>query len=327
MRSLYPEIENYNSGFLKVSNLHNIYYEESGNPKGIPVVHLHGGPGACSSPKNRQNYNPEKYRIILFDQRGCGQSTPFGELAENTTPHLIEDIEKLRKHLNIKSWVVSGRSWGSTLAIAYAENYPGKVRALFIGGVFLGEKDNINWLENPNGAASLFPDLYDPFKKYIPKTEQNKLTSAYYNKLNSSNFETQKQAAINHLTWEGGISKMEFRIQEEDEEKSKNPPEEKEETDYNFLITLSKIETHYMINNLFMEEKELIQNAYKIKNIPGIIIHGRYDMVCPMDNAWKLHKHWEKSELIIVPDCGHSGSEPPTVNEIINATDKIATWF
>ena len=259
MKELYPEIEAFNTEFLEVSDIHTIYYEESGNPKGIPIVHLHGGPGACSSPKNRQNYNPDKYRIILFDQRGCGQSTPQGELEENTTPHLIEDMEKLRKYLNIDKWVVSGGSWGSTLAIAYAEKYPNNVKALFIRGVFLATKQAVNWLHSPAGAAVLFPDTFKPYQNFIPENERNNMPLAYYNRLTSNDYETRKQAAITQLTWEESISKMEFRIKEDEDEKAKNPPEEEKETDYNFLITLAKVENHYNINSFFMAENSLFQ--------------------------------------------------------------------
>ncbi len=323
MKDLYPEIEAYNTETLKVSAIHTIYFEESGNKNGIPVIHLHGGPGSGCSPKNRQNYNPNKYRIILFDQRGCGQSTPQGELQENTTPNLIEDIEKLRKHLNINTWVVSGSSWGSTLAIAYAEKYPQYVKTLFIRGVFLATQKEADWTQKPDGAASFFPDKYEPYKNFIPKNEQNNLPLAYLKRLTGNNYELAKQAAINHLTWEGSLLKMEYRAKKEalEKESALNPTEE--ETDYDFLITLSKILNHYTVNNFFINEGELLKNAHKLKNIPVIIIQGRYDMFCPLKTAWKLHNILNNSKLIIVSDAGHSGSEPETVDAIINATDEI----
>jgi proline iminopeptidase len=327
MKELYPEIEAYNTGFLAVSNTHSIYFEESGNPKGIPVVHLHGGPGAASSPKNRQNYDAKKYRIVLFDQRGCGQSTPQGELSENTTADLIEDMEKLRQHLKIEKWVVSGGSWGSTLALAYAQTYPEYVMALFVRGIFLAREKEVAWSHDAHGAASLFPDLYEPYRDFIPQDKRDNFPQAYLDILNGDDYELKKQAAITHLTWEGGVSKMEFRLQEEAQEKLENPPEEKEETDFDFLITLSKMLNHYTVNNFFMEDGALLKNIDKIQDIPGVIIQGRYDVVCPVQSAWELHKAWPKSELVIVPDCGHSGSEPPTVDAIIHATNKIANWF
>lgn len=333
LTELFPEVEPYNTGMLPVSDIHTIYFEESGNQKGIPVVHLHGGPGAASTPKNRQSYNPDKYRIIIYHQRACGFSTPQGELTENTTQHLIEDMEKLRKHLGIEKWVVSGRSWGSTLGILYAQNYPERVMALFIGGVFLATQQEARWMHSENGAASFFPDLYADYRDYIPTDEQSNLAKAYLTRVTNGNVESQIEATLSHMVWEGGLLKMEYRLKEEEAEKERekleNPPaEEAEEAeDYSFLITLSKLLNYYAVNHHFLEDGAIAKNFHKLKGIPGIIIQGRYDMFCPVKTAWDLHKNWPESELIIIPDGGHSSSEPPTQEAILKATEKIADWF
>jgi proline iminopeptidase len=309
-RTLYPEIEQRSTGRLKVSNLHEIYFEESGNPKGQPVVFVHGGPGGGTSPKNRRYFDPDKYRIILFDQRGCGQSTPHAELKENTTWDLVADIEKLRTHLKIDKWHVFGGSWGSTLSLAYAETHPEKVKSLCLRGIFLCRPKEIQWFYQ-EGASKIFPDFWDKYLEVIPESERGDLVKAYYSRLTSNDKATRIKAAKAWSVWEGSTSRL---IPDQDLMHDFDDPE--------FAIAFARIECHYFTHNAFFEtDNWLLDNVDKIRKIPAVIVHGRYDVVCPIENAWELHKAWPEAKLHIVPDAGHSAMEDGIIDQLVTAMD------
>ncbi|HXK60761.1 MAG TPA: prolyl aminopeptidase [Acidobacteriota bacterium] len=311
---IYPPIEPFRTGRIKVSDIHELYFEESGNPGGKPVVFLHGGPGGRSDPRHRRFFHPEKYRIVNFDQRGCGQSTPAGCLIENTTWNLVEDIEKLREFLQIEKWQVFGGSWGSTLALAYAESHPDKITELVLRGIFLGSKAEIRWCCQEGGASNLFPDAWEPFRNYIPEAERGDLLLAYYRRLNSEDRAVQMEAARIWSSWEAAISRL--------------VPDPRFTADYEqdeTTLTFARIETHYLVNNCFLEvDGQLLRDVEKIRHIPGVIVQGRYDVVCPMANAWVLYQAWPEAELIISPDAGHSAGEPSTSRALVAATDRFA---
>lgn len=313
MRELYPKIEPRVTGHLKVSELHEIYYEACGNPNGKPVVFLHGGPGGGLIDKYRQYFDPNLYNIILFDQRGCGKSTPFAELRENTTWDLVSDIEKLRHHLDIKSWAVFGGSWGSTLALAYAQTHPTSVEALFLRGIFMLRKKEIDWFYQ-EGASFLYPDAWEYYQNAIPKEERHDYIKAYYKRLTGSDLSERSKAAKAWSIWEGSTSKLipdnDFieRFGEDD-----------------FADAFARIECHYFINNGFLKEDEqLLNNVDKIRHIPTIIVQGRYDVVCPMISAWELHKAWPEAKFEVIKDAGHSLSETGITDTLIRATDNFA---
>lgn len=311
---LYPEIEPYNTGKLKVSPVHEIYYEESGNPKGKPVVFVHGGPGGGTDPKQRRFYNPEKYRIILFDQRGAGKSTPYASLEENTTWDLVDDMEKIRKHLNVKKWQVFGGSWGSTLALAYAETHPEVVSELVLRGIFLLRKKEIDWFYQ-GGCDMIYPDAWEEYKNAIPADERADYVKAYYKRLTSSDKKEQLAAARAWSVWEGSTSKL---IPDLDFINHYGEDE--------FALAFARIECHYFVNKGFFKTDDwLLQNAEKLKNIPAVIVQGRYDVVCPMDSAWALHRKWPEAEFILVPDAGHSAFENGISKALVSATDKFAS--
>lgn len=307
--SLYPEIEPYNKELLKVSDLHTIFFEECGNPKGKPVVFVHGGPGGGIQPSYRRYFNPDKYRIVLVDQRGCGQSTPFAEIEENTTQHLIEDFEKIRKKLGIDKWMVFGGSWGSTLGLAYAQKYPEVVTELVLRGIFFGRTKEISWMYQ-HGASEVFPDMWEKYVEPIPVEQRNDFLSAYYNILTGENEALKQKAAIAWSVWEASISKLFM-----DKEAILKYAGDK------FSLAFARIECHFFKNKLFLEEAQLLKNAHKIVNIPGVIVQGRYDMVCPAASAWDLHKAWPIAKLEIISDAGHSISEPGIVEALVKATD------
>ncbi len=310
---MYPAIEPYNTGFLKVSGNHEVYFEQSGNPKGKPAVFVHGGPGGGTSPKHRQFFDPRKYRIILFDQRGCGKSKPYASLDANTTWDLVDDMESLRKHLSIERWQVFGGSWGSTLALAYAETHPKNVTELVLRGIFILRKKEIDWFYQ-GGASQIFPDAWDDYVEAIPPNEREDFVSAYYKRLTSSDPKIRLAAAKAWSVWEGRTSKL-F-------------PDSKMEEDYGqdeFALAFARIECHYFINRGFMKKDgQLLEDVGKIEGIPGVIVQGRYDVVCPMDSAWALHKKWKSSELIVVPDAGHSAYEFGISKALVAATDRFA---
>jgi proline iminopeptidase len=310
---LYPSIDFYNSGTLKVSSLHEIYYEESGNPKGKPVVFLHGGPGGGSEPKQRRFFNPDKYRIILFDQRGCGKSTPYASLEENTTWDLVADIEKLRTHLGIGKWQVFGGSWGSTLALAFAERHPERVSELVLRGIFLLRKQEIDWFYQ-RGASILYPDAWESYIGHIPERERSDLLAAYHKRLTDPDPQVRLAAARIWSGWEGRTSKLipeqEFVGHYEEDE---------------FALAFARIEVHYFANRGFLEcDDQLLRDVHRIRKIPGVIVQGRYDVVCPMESAWALYRAWPEAEMIITPDSGHSAFEPPNSRALVAATDKFA---
>jgi proline iminopeptidase len=313
---LYPPIEPYLTGRLKVSPLHEMHYEECGNPSGKPVVFLHGGPGGGCDAQMRRFFHPDKYRIVLFDQRGCGKSTPYASLEANTTWDLVADIEQLRRHLGIPTWQVFGGSWGSTLALAYAEKHPESVSELVLRGIFLLRKEEEEWFYQ-KGASILFPDAWEPFLEHIPEEERSDLMTAYHKRLTSEDPAVRLAAAKIWSTWEGATSKLlpdaEFTGHYEEDE---------------FALAFARIEAHYFVNGGFLEtDDQLLRDAQKIRHIPGVIVQGRYDVVCPMHSAWALHRAWPEADFVITPDSGHSAFEPPNSRALVAATDKFAGGF
>ncbi|KAL5007246.1 hypothetical protein ScPMuIL_016052 [Solemya velum] len=311
---IYPDIEPYNTGKLKVSDVHELYYEESGNKDGKPVVFLHGGPGAGTNPGNRCFFDPQAYRIILFDQRGAGKSTPPAELKDNTTWDLVEDIERLRKHLGIDRWVVFGGSWGSTLSLAYSETHPDRVKALVLRGIFTLRRKELIWFYQ-EGASMIFPDAWEEYSQFIPEVERGDLMSAYYRRLTSDDEQTRVAAAKVWSKWEMSTSRL--HVDHSLVNKA---------ADDLWAQQFARIECHFFVNGGFLKaENHLIQNADKIRHIPTTIIQGRYDAVCPMETAWLLHKALPEADFHIVPDAGHSIKEPGISRLLIKATDKYKT--
>ncbi len=313
MKTLYPVIEPFDTGRLKVSPIHELYYEQVGNPTGKPAVFLHGGPGGGITPEYRRYFDPEIYRVVLFDQRGSGRSTPPASLEENTTWHLVSDIEQLREHLRIDTWQVFGGSWGGTLALAYAETHPKRVCELVLRGIFLCRPKEIQWFYQ-EGASAIFPDVWEEYLKIIPERERSDMVSAYYRRLTSEDHTVRLEAARAWSIWEGSTSKLFF--DPEMIEKFANPE---------FALAFARIECHYFMNNSFFNsDNYLIENVEKIRHIPSIIVQGRYDVVCPLTSAWDLHKAWPEAQLHIIPDAGHSISEPGIIDALVEATDKFA---
>ncbi len=310
LREFYPEIEPYETGRMKVSDIHELYYEQVGNPKGRPIVFLHGGPGGGIHPEHRRFFDPTHYRIILFDQRGSGKSRPIAELRENDTWSLISDIEKIRTHLDIKSWIVFGGSWGSTLALTYAITHPERAAALILRGVFLCRPSEIHWFYQ-DGASHIFPDIWDEYLKPIPKVEQNQLVKAYYKRLTDTNYTTQLEAAKAWSKWEAATSRLIV---------SRKAIDEFDDPD--FAISFASIECHYFVNNAFFPTNNwILENVHKIRHIPGFIVQGRYDIVCPARSAWDLHKAWPEAELRFTSSAGHAASEPDTKSALIEAAE------
>ncbi|HET8897882.1 MAG TPA: prolyl aminopeptidase [Rhodanobacteraceae bacterium] len=311
-RSLYPEIDPFDAGQLKVSELHTLYYEQCGNPHGKPVVFLHGGPGGGCNPKCRRFFDPAAYRIILFDQRGCGRSTPHAELRENTTWDLVADIERLREHLGIDRWQVFGGSWGSTLALAYAETHPDKVSELVLRGIFMLRRTELEWFYQ-HGCDMLYPDAFETYLAAIPEVERGDLMSAYHRRLTSDDAATRLAAARAWSVWEGGTS---FLLRDESYMQSSGEDE--------FALAFARIENHYFVNGGFFEhDDQLLRHVERIRTIPALIVQGRYDVVCPLRSAWDLHRAWPEAELRIVQDAGHSAFEPGITHELIEATDRF----
>jgi len=313
MRTLYPDLEPYDTGMLAVDGRHTLYYEQCGNPQGKPVVLLHGGPGAGCSAKMRRFHDPAKYRIVLFDQRGSGRSTPHADLVDNTTWDLVADTEKLRSKLGIERWQVFGGSWGSTLALAYAETHPQRVTELVLRGIFMLRRWELEWFYQ-EGASRLFPDAWEPYLQAIPEAERGDLIGAYHRRLTSPDEATRLAAARTWSVWEGATSFLRvdpaFVIGHEDAA---------------FALAFARIENHYFVNGgFFDEENQLLRDVARIADIPGVIVHGRYDVVCPIQSAWELHKAWPKAELMISPTSGHSAFEPENVDALVRATDSFA---
>jgi proline iminopeptidase len=310
MRGLYPEIEPYDTGTLTVSPVHTLYYEQSGNPRGKPVVFLHGGPGGGSDAKQRRFFDPAAYRIILFDQRGCGRSTPHASLVDNTTWHLVSDIEALRKHLHVERWQVFGGSWGSTLALAYAEKHPEVTTELVLRGIFLLRRSEIDWFYQ-RGASALFADAWEDYLAAIPAREHGDLLHAYYERLTSDDEATRTKAAKAWSVWEARTS----FLHQNAELIAKNDQDD-------YALSFARIECHYFVNKgFFTKETQLLDDVGRIRHIPAVIVQGRYDVVCPMESAWALHRVWPEAKLRIVPDAGHAALEPGTLHELVTATD------
>jgi proline iminopeptidase len=313
MRTLYPEIEAFDTGTLRVDDRHVLHYEQCGNPDGKPVVLLHGGPGGGCSPKMRRFHDASKYRIVLFDQRGAGRSTPHADLVDNTTWDLVADIETLREHLGIERWQVFGGSWGSTLALAYAETHPERVTELVLRGIFMLRRWELEWFYQ-EGASRLFPDAWEHYVNAIPPVERHDLISAFHRRLTSDDEATRLAAARAWSVWEGATS---FLHVDQDFVAGHE--------DAHFALAFARIENHYFVNGGFFEvEDQLLRDAHRIAHIPGVTVHGRYDVVCPLQNAWDLHKVWSAGELVITPASGHSAFEAENVDALVRATDRFA---
>ena len=311
-RTLYPSIEPHRSGYLRVSATHEIYWEESGNPTGKPALFVHGGPGAGASAESRRFFDPQAYRIIVFDQRGCGRSRPRANLEDNTTWHLVSDMETLRAHLHIEQWLVFGGSWGSTLALAYAQSHPQRVTALVLRGIFLLRHWELQWFYQ-HGASALFPDQYAAYAAAIPASEQHDLIAAFYNRLISDNRSEQVKAAKAWAIWEAATSYL-----------LPNTANIDHWAETEFAVTVARIECHYFINKGFFDgEDQLLRNIDRIRHIPAVIVQGRYDVVCPMQTAWELHQRWPEAEFHIIPNAGHSAFEPANTDALIRATDQF----
>ncbi len=312
LRLLYPAIEPYDRGMLAVSSLHTLYYEQSGNPRGKPVVFVHGGPGGGTNAKCRRFFDPAAYRIVLFDQRGCGRSTPHAELTDNTTWDLVADMERLREHLAIERWQVFGGSWGSTLALAYAQSHPERVSELVLRGIFMLRRSELEWFYQ-KGCDTLYPDAWETYLSAIPEVERGDLMSAYYRRLTHPDHAVRMAAARAWSIWEGATS---FLLQDAAYIASSGQDA--------FALAMARIECHYFVHGGFFEhDDQLLRHVDRIRRIPAVIVQGRYDVVCPMRSAWDLHRAWPEADLRIVQDAGHSAFEPGNTHELLEATDRF----
>lgn len=307
---LYPEVEPYRSGMLALDGRHRMYWEQSGNPAGVPVLFLHGGPGAGAAPAHRRFFDPSHYRIVIFDQRGAGRSLPLGEIDENTTPHLIADIENLRAHLGIERWLVFGGSWGSTLAIAYAEAHPERCTGLILRGIFLCRPSEIDWFLY--GLKNLFPEAWHAFAGAIPEAERGDLLAAYYRRLIDPDPEVHMPAARAWSVYEGSCSTL-----------LPSPETVAYFAGDVVALGLARIEAHYFSHGIFLPENALLQCIERLRGIPGVIVQGRYDAVCPIVSADDVHRRWPEAEYIIVPDAGHSAWEPGICAALVRATERF----
>lgn len=312
MRSLYPEIEPYDHGMLDVGDGHRVYWELCGNPEGKPVVFLHGGPGGGCTPTQRRLFDPAKYRILLFDQRGCGRSTPYASLEANTTWHLVADIERLRTMIGVDKWMVFGGSWGSTLALAYAETHPERVSELVVRGIFTLRRAELLWYYQ-EGASWIFPDKWERYLAPIPPEERGDMMAAYRKRLTHPDPAVQAEAARAWSLWEGETITL---LHNQDFADQFGDP--------HYAIAFARIENHYFVHGGWFEEGQLIRDAYKLKDIPGVIIQGRYDVATPAKTAWDLHKAWPEAEFILVADAGHAVTEPGILHHLIETTDRFA---
>ncbi len=315
LRELYPIEQPFRSGWLQVSNLHEIYFEESGNRRGKPAVFLHGGPGGGTDPKMRGFFDPQRYHIVLFDQRGCGKSRPHASLVDNTTWDLVEDIEKLREHLRIERWLVFGGSWGSTLALAYAQTHPQRVTELVLRGIFLLRRWEIDWFyQSASGAAALYPDLWEQYIEPIPAAERHEMIEAYYRRLTSPDVAVLRRAARSWAIWEGATSFLRL-----------NPEYMAKFQEDDYAAAFARIECHYFRNKGFLRsDSQLLQDVERIRSIPAVLVQGRYDVICPMKSAWDLHRAWPEADLRISVDAGHSAFERSNLHELVSATDRFA---
>jgi len=307
---LYPEIEPYGTGMLDLDGLHRLYWEQSGNPAGVPVLFLHGGPGAGSAPTHRRFFDPRHYRIVIFDQRGAGRSEPLGELKNNTTPHLVGDIETLRKHLGIEKWLVFGGSWGSTLALAYGETHPARCTGFILRGIFLCRKSEIEWFLY--GLRNIFPEKWNTFAGSIPVDERNDLLAAYYRRLIDPDPAVHMAAARAWSVYEGSCSTL-----------LPSPETVAYFASDVVSLGLARIEAHYFTHDIFLPENSLLDNIARIRDIPGVIVQGRYDAVCPIVSADDVHRAWPEAEYIIVPGAGHSAWEPGICAELVKAAERF----
>ncbi|MFC6356733.1 prolyl aminopeptidase [Luethyella okanaganae] len=317
MRDFYPDIEPYDSGLLDVGDGQQLYWEVSGNPDGKPAVYLHGGPGGGSNPNQRRVFDPEKYRIVLFDQRGCGKSLPHAsapdaDLSTNTTWHLVADLERLREHLGIDRWLVCGGSWGSALALAYAQRHPSSVTELVLRGIFTLRKEELDWFYE-GGAAALFPDLWEGFVAPVPVEERGHLVRAYSRLLNDPDPAVHRAAGVAWSRWESSTITL-----------LPSPETVAKFTEPDYAVAFARIENHYFMNGGWWQEGQLIRDAGTLRGIPGVIVQGRYDVCTPVMTAWELHKAWPEAELRLIPDAGHSFDEPGIRSALIEATDRFA---
>ena len=312
MYKLYPEIKPNSTFTLATDPPHQLYVEECGNETGLPVVFLHGGPGAGCEPYHRRFFDPEIYRIVLFDQRGAGRSTPHACLENNTTQGLVKDMERIREHLGIDQWVVFGGSWGSTLGLTYAEAHPDRVLALILRGVFLCRRHEIQWFYQ-RGASRVFPDYWQDFTAMIPHAERDHMVDAYYRRLTGDDEIARMAAAKAWSLWEGRCATL-------------KPSRETRDffADPHVALSLARIESHYFVNDSFLAPNQLLRDAYRLANITGIIVHGRYDMICPLENALELRSAWPRSEIVVVPEAGHAASEPGITEALVKAAQDIA---
>lgn len=317
MRTLYPELDPYDSGMLDVGDGQLIYWEASGNPRGKPAVFVHGGPGGGTDPAHRRLFDPDAYRIVLFDQRGCGKSTPHvadgADLSVNTTDHLVADMEALRAHLGIERWLVFGGSWGSTLGLAYAQRHPRRVTELVLRGIFLLRRFELDWYYN-GAAGLLFPEQWEDFLAPVPEAERDDdLIEAYHRLLHSPDPATAVKAAVAWSTWEGATSSL-----------LPNPQRVADTGEPRFALAFARIENHYFRHGGFLDEGQLLRDAAALEGIPVVIVHGRYDVVCPVVSAWELHQALPGSTLRVVPDAGHAFSEPGITDALVAATDSFS---
>ncbi len=312
MQIMFPDISPYHQHALSVDDLHTLYLEECGDPNGVPVLFVHGGPGSGCSKEDRRFFNPERYRIILFDQRGAGRSTPYAELTNNSTPLLLEDMEAIRRHLGIDKWLLFGGSWGATLSLLYAEAYPEHVLGLILRGVFLCRPKELHWFYQ-EGANRIFPDFWQDFVEPIPADERDNLIEAYHQRLTGPNELAKMAAAKAWSTWEGRCSTLKAHHELVN---GYNAP--------HTTLALARIEAHFFRNHGFIDSNQILDNAARLAGLPGIIVHGRYDMVCPLDNALALHEVWPESDLQIIRDAGHSSREPATIDALVKATHAMA---
>jgi proline iminopeptidase len=313
MPDLYPDILPYAVHRLAVDERHALHVEECGSAKGVPALFLHGGPGAGCEPYHRRLFDPARYRIVLFDQRGAGRSLPHADLTDNTTWHLVADIERIREHLGIDRWLVFGGSWGSTLALAYAQRHPERVRALVVRGIFLCRDEEIRWFYQ-EGASRVFPDYWEDFLAPVPFAERHDLLHAYHRLLTGDHDIARMAAAKAWSTWEGRTATL-----------LPNDAVVRHFGDPHVALSLARIECHYFVHQAFLRPGQLLEDAPRLAGIPGVIVHGRYDLICPFENAWALHRAWPGSELVVVPDAGHAASEPGIRSTLVAATDRFAT--
>ena len=312
MKDLYPEVLPYRAEHLAVDDRHSLYIEQVGHPDGLPALFLHGGPGAGCEPYHRRFFDPARYRVVLFDQRGAGRSTPHADLQDNTTWDLVADIERIREHLGIDRWLVFGGSWGSTLALAYAETYPERVRALVLRGIFLCRPHEIAWFYQA-GTSRLFPDYWEDFVAPVNPEDRGDMLAAYHRLLTGEDELRRLAAARAWSVWEGRTATL--------------LPDDRVAGHFaqaHVALSMARIECHYFVNNAFLCPNQLLEDVGRLAGIPGVIVHGRYDVICPVENAWELHRAWPGSELAIVPDAGHSAAEVSTRARLVQATDRFA---